>query len=365
MKRRESLEEKEIEGIIQRAKKNDFGIPNQQKEDKQGQGRLEEIKDLHPHIYIQQKGLQIIQHPSQQGATGGILKGIYFGIDVAIKQLRTQSEANKKAFENELQLLFQLHHPNIVSFMGITQDDKIVLEWCSGGDLDQIIHDTGKIFTIGEVINITTQIAKGLAYLHSKNIIHKDIKSRNILLDRNGVPKIADYGLSNLKNSTLSLTQDEVDQPKGTSHWMAPEIFQGEPYNIKADIYSFAVVIWEMLTNEFPFENFNHYQLFAKVGMNGERPDIPQDCPETFSQLIERCWDQEPKSRPPMEDVVQQLEKLSVDHPLPDQSCQCGEKKNVMALPCSHLACCQNCSDDLIDCPRCDIKIEQKLNFIL
>eukprot|EP01118_Nematostelium_gracile_P008530 TRINITY_DN2829_c0_g1_i1.p1 TRINITY_DN2829_c0_g1~~TRINITY_DN2829_c0_g1_i1.p1 ORF type:complete len:328 (+),score=82.14 TRINITY_DN2829_c0_g1_i1:74-1057(+) len=323
--------------------------------------------------------LIIENKPIGKGSFGEVFRGTYHGTSVAIKVIKERKRMTKKmieCFENEAKIMQTLRHPNIVLFMGITDNHGIVSEYCDNGDLYKIIHLNKKVHSVGEVMKIMKGVASGLSYLHAKKIIHGDVKSQNILMDVNNVPKVADFGYSKTKNSTLSMTQHIAGSPI----YMAPEVLREEPYNIKADVYSFAILMWEMMSNDLPFSDFSYHQLFRRVGMNGERPIIPSTTPIDVVQLITACWDQDATKRMTMTETVNTLSQLMIKYPMvggamkaekeeeeDKQACDvCMEEKKCMVfIPCGHVCCCENCSQDVKDCPICRQKIAQKFKVFV
>lgn len=144
--------------------------------------------------------------------------------------------------------------------------------------------------------------ALGLCYLHSRDLVHRDIKADNILIDGNFCAKIADLGLTRLVDRSATMTA------VGTPAWFAPELFlnsQHAHYDEKIDVYSFGIMLWEILTGEVPFAKIPHMQVPHRVAVHGERPIIPPDTDEEFAGLIRRCWDAEPANRPSMTEVAE------------------------------------------------------------
>ena len=223
----------------------------------------------------------------------------------------------------EINIISQLNHPTILSYIGFSpinfknkQKPVIVTEYASNGSLDKILEKERKGFGIHEwddtkkLINIYG-IASGLSYLHRQNIIHRDLKPANILLDDYLYPKIADFGLS--KKLT---EQDKYDKwrktPKtsgfkGTYSYCAPEVIDSNIYTKSGDVYSFGMIMYEIMTNEIPFQNINIFQLMLKLS-KGYRPNIKYPIPYCYRKLIENCWCQNPDFRPKIDDVVKKLE---------------------------------------------------------
>jgi serine/threonine protein kinase len=160
-------------------------------------------------------------------------------------------------------------------------------------------------------------VAKGVDYLHNRKpaIIHRDLKSSNVLITARGVAKIADFGLARVRNSTRSMIKSLV----GTVNWQAPELWVAHPrYNEKADVYSAGLVFWECLQwhlsqKRYPFEGMNEHAIYQEVGQKQMRPataTMRRQWGGDILDLVERMWAQDPKERPHMSEVVKDLERL-------------------------------------------------------
>ncbi|EPS95171.1 hypothetical protein FOMPIDRAFT_1025916 [Fomitopsis schrenkii] len=246
--------------------------------------------------------------------------GKFKGRRVAIAEFRGQlSEMDIK----ELKLLGDFNHPNIVKFLGVSIPENtketpvmIVSELCSNGDLFDYVRNVNPP-SLYRVLSIMLDIAHGLAYLHARkpSIIHRDCKSSNILITSRGVAKITDFGLAKVKQSTRSMVRSLV----GTVNWQAPELWHPHPkYNHKVDVFSCAMVFWEMLqwhlpNKKFPWEGMNEHAIYDIVGHKRQRPSTSglrkQWCPEIVD-LMERMWAHEPNDRPTMPQVVKDLEEI-------------------------------------------------------
>jgi serine/threonine protein kinase len=132
-------------------------------------------------------------------------------------------------------------------------------------------------------------------------IVHRDLKPSNMLVDENMNVKVADFGFARIKEENATMTRC------GTPCWTAPEVIRGEKYSEKADVFSFGIIMWEMLTRKEPFAGRNFMGVSLDV-LEGRRPAIPADCTPSFRKLMKKCWHGEAKKRPAMEDVVAQLD---------------------------------------------------------
>ena len=146
-----------------------------------------------------------------------------------------------------------------------------------------------------------------MAYLHSGKppILHRDLKSANILLDESYTAKVCDFGLSRLKAQERSMTGN-----CGTVQWMAPEVLANADYNEKADVYSYGIILWEMLSRECPFEGMTPIQCALAVLNRNKRPEIPKWCPQPLQALIRACIKKDPEERPMFSEILEALDKM-------------------------------------------------------
>ncbi|KAH0788075.1 TKL family protein kinase [Histomonas meleagridis] len=243
----------------------------------------------------------------------GAYSNVYLAIhlpsnyQVALKVLTSKKlEGTAKTyFIREVMVLASCNNPFLIQLLGYTDTYPycIATPYVGNGSLfDALKHKPGspQIDNTQKTI-IAMCIANGMASLHELSIIHRDLKSLNILLDNNCLPKIIDFGISRFRGQ-----QDElVTVTIGTPHWMAPEMFHSEHYDNKVDVYSFAILLWEMLTEETPFEGLTLFQIMLGVTQNNQRPPLPDDVPDGLRQLIENCWENDPKDRPTFSEVFQ------------------------------------------------------------
>jgi len=253
-----------------------------------------------------------------EGAFGCVYLGIFNRIEVAIKQL---SKANVtaqdiKEFMAEADLMRNLPpHPNVVLFRGVTVPPdplSIVTDYCNGGSLNEFLRRNPKV-PISKKIQFIKDIAKGMVHLHcaipGREVIHRDLAARNILL-RNGVALITDFGLSRVKVSVDDY--QKTRQNVGPVKWMSPESLFENKYSTKSDVFSFAVVIYEIIAQEPPWKDLNAVQVVGKVS-KGHRMVLPEscECPPVLKDLMGKCWAQLPADRPDFKKICSSLEGLS------------------------------------------------------
>ncbi|XP_011024259.1 PREDICTED: serine/threonine-protein kinase CTR1-like isoform X3 [Populus euphratica] len=252
------------------------------------------------------------------GSFGTVYHADWRGSEVAVKILEEQ-EFHTERFEeflSEVSIMKRLRHPNIVLFMGaVTQPPNlsIVMEYLSRGSLHKLLHlaDAALILNERRRLNMANDVAKGMNYLHQFRppIIHRDLKSLNLLVDSAYKVKICDFGLSRSKAKTYISSTSAA----GTPEWMAPEVLRNEQSNEKSDVYSFGVVLWELMTLQHPWRNLKQAQIIAAVGFMGGRLEIPSNVNPSVAALIKVCLDSEPSKRPSFSYIMKTLQELTND----------------------------------------------------
>ncbi len=219
------------------------------------------------------------------------------------KQMVTNMDAKaEESLRQEISVLKRLYHPNVIQVYGITKpkDERmvIVLEYFEEKSLYYTLHEKKIRFPLNRKIEIAFDIANGINYLHHLNpkIIHRDLKSSNVLLNTHGRAIVTDFGLTKMKTETLKVT-NAVRTPQ----WMAPEMLDEEEgmINEKVDVYSFGMVLYEIVTSLLPFSGLTPIQVIRALDKN-QRPPIPDDCENSLKSLIGECWIQSPLKRPSM-----------------------------------------------------------------
>uniref|UniRef100_A0A8C8E3I0 Mitogen-activated protein kinase kinase kinase n=1 Tax=Oryzias sinensis TaxID=183150 RepID=A0A8C8E3I0_9TELE len=237
------------------------------------------------------------------GAQGAVFLGKFHGEEVAVKKVRDIKET-------EIKHLRKLKHPNIITFKGVCTQAPcycILMEYCAQGQLYEVLR-AGRKITPSLLVDWSMGIAGGMNYLHLHKIIHRDLKSPNMLITHDDLVKISDFGTSKElsdKSTKMSFA--------GTVAWMAPEVIRNEPVSEKVDIWSFGVVLWEMLTGEIPYKDVDSSAIIWGVGNNSLQLPIPESCPDGFKILLRQCWNCKPRNRPSFRQILLHLDIASAD----------------------------------------------------
>ena len=246
-------------------------------------------------------------------------------VDVAIKQLHVAqfSKELMADFQHEIKIMAQLRGPHVVQLYGacLKAPYCIVMEFMPKGSLYSVLDSKAELpWTQRE--QIALDMAYGLSFLHEQNIIHRDLKSLNVLLDIHFKAKLSDFGLAAVRTESSS-SNKAGNQAAGTLAWMAPELFSLQAVCSKeTDIYSFGMTLWELASREIPFKDAQNRDLIPAWIAEGEREDIPEDTPPKVAKLITFCWDAKAAKRPSADEVIKALKT----------------EKNAEAVPASLLA---------------------------
>jgi len=243
------------------------------------------------------------------GAFSSVYRGEWRGSPVAIKVLRVQSERMQKAVQAEIAVLAGLHHPRVLTLMAICDDMQqqasaargeasrevgLVVELMERGSLYTVLHPEvdvagGAILTLAETLRIAADISDGMRFLHASHLIHRDLKSGNVLVQADGRAKISDFGLSGYRDASTS----HMTGITGTPAWTAPEALREEQVHSSCDVYSFGVILWELMSRQVPWQGVSIFQIIHRVAGLHERLAIPPasgDCPEALREMIRKCF---------------------------------------------------------------------------
>ncbi|KAL5547689.1 hypothetical protein UlMin_002920 [Ulmus minor] len=318
----------------------EFGIS---KADMQHKAKVEDVKTKVPEksnlgfpISDGIGRLQIIKNTDLEelkelcsGTFGTVYHGKWRGTDVAIKRINDRCFAGKASeqermrddFWNEAIKLADLHHPNVLAFYGVVLDGPdgsvaTVTEYMVNGSLRNALQKNEKSLDRRKRLLIAMDVAFGMEYLHGKNIVHFDLKSDNLLVNlrdpHRPICKVGDLGLSKVKCQTLI-----SGGVRGTLPWMAPELLNGSSSLVseKVDVFSFGIVLWELLTGEEPYADLHYGAIIGGIVSNTLRPPIPETCDLEWKSLMERCWGSEPSERPSFIEIANQLRAMATKIP--------------------------------------------------
>jgi len=258
------------------------------------------------------------------GTSGTVYQGLYKGETVAIKVLKTeQSQKEQEEFKKEFQIMSAIKSPYIVFFFGACLEPKLcmVMELCVHGSLYHVMNDAKLDIGWEQAFSFSKEMVKGVECLHSftPQVVHRDMKSLNLMVNEQWHVKVGDFGLSRFNTDTQKETLAKM---RGTFAYAAPEVYFGEKFSTKSDVFSIAVILWELAVRcikreyqrpyqEYPNLHFD-FQIIIQTAKKGLRPTIPP-CPEPFASLIRQCWDHDPEKRPSCGEILVRLEEVEKD----------------------------------------------------
>nr|KYP75000.1 Serine/threonine-protein kinase HT1 [Cajanus cajan] len=275
-----------------------------------------------------------VHYSVANGGYGTVYRGSYDSQDVAVKVLdwgedgvatAAEISALRASFWQEVTVWHKLDHPNVTKFIGASMGTSnlkmplpavgrnppskaccVISEFLPGGTLKHYLSKNKKNkLPYKVVIRLALDLARGLSYLHSRKIVHRDVKTDNMLLDANHNLKIADFGIA------LDATNgSELTGESGTYGYMAPEVLNGKPYNRKCDVYSFGICLWEIYCCKTPYSKLSLVTVSCISFNQHLRPEIPKCCPSGLANIMRKCWDSKPERRPEMHEVVKMLEAI-------------------------------------------------------
>ena len=279
-----------------------------------------------------------IRYLVAQGTYGTVYRGTYNSRDVAVKLLdwgedgmatAAETAALRVSFKQEVSVWHKLDHPNVTRFVGASMGTSqlkipsknpsdgytslpsraccVLVDFVSGGTLKSYLYkNRKKKLAFKVVVQLALDLARGLSYLHSKKIVHRDVKAENMLLDTQRTLKIADFGVARVE----AQNPKDMTGETGTLGYMAPEVLDGKPYNRKCDVYSFGICLWETYCCDLPYMDLSFAEVSHDVVRQNLRPEIPRCCPSSLANIMKKCWDANPEKRPEMDEVVRLLEAI-------------------------------------------------------
>ncbi|XP_038852898.1 proto-oncogene serine/threonine-protein kinase mos [Salvelinus fontinalis] len=279
---------------------------------------------------IDWKELQSMQ-PIGSGGFGSVYRSVYFGETVAVKKVKKcvkNKLASRQSFWAELNAA-HLRHKNIVRIIAATtcipenlengdNIGTIVMEYAGERTLHQVIYGCAETLEVDRWITFSKNIAHGLQFLHSHGIVHLDIKPANVLVSREDVCKIVDFGCSLKLELGGDRSSPQMSHGGGTYTHRAPELLKGEDVSPKSDIYSLGITLWQMITREQPYTGDRQYVLYAVVAYD-LRPSVTDESFKSHHgglcrSIVSKCWSGEPSWRPSAQDVITDLDKIRSEH---------------------------------------------------
>ncbi len=268
-----------------------------------------------------------------RGAAGVVHRGRWRDMAVAVKIVRglwLESDVAQTELDREAKMMMAVRHPNIVAFLGagVLSDGSpfLVTEFMELGSLRRVLDTQAVGWDVK--VRIATEVARGMALVHSLGRIHRDLKADNILMTADMRAKIADFGTAGLVTmATKAIQKFEEEEEEdlvalrtqtvrlrtrgvGTPLWMAPEVLAGRAYDGKVDVYSYGIVLWEIASQRLPWEDVQGRFLLAallEAIEAGRRPGVEDGWPRGFCSVMQRCWMLGPADRPDFSSIVTNL----------------------------------------------------------
>eukprot|EP00177_Eucheuma_denticulatum_P003292 GFKZ01005946.1.p1 GENE.GFKZ01005946.1~~GFKZ01005946.1.p1 ORF type:complete len:1197 (+),score=199.39 GFKZ01005946.1:23-3592(+) len=247
------------------------------------------------------------------GGFGVVFKAKFRTETVAIKKIHAHalSNANSVAeFQSEVAVLCTLNHPNILRFVGACTKPPnlmIITEFMARGTLFDLLHQSQTRVTWPMRKKFALDTCKGMRYLHDSKLLHRDLKSSNLMLDKDFNCKVGDFGLTRISRGSAAV---QMTGQCGTFQYMAVEVLANKPYSEKADVFSFGILLWEMVARKLPYFGMQPMQVAIAVLQQGMRPPMPAKCPVPLAKLMRACWDSDPNRRPSFAQLVEALEAM-------------------------------------------------------
>lgn len=247
------------------------------------------------------------------GGFGVVYKAKFRSETVAVKKIHAHALSNAASvgeFQSEVAVLCTLRHPNILRFVGACTKPPnlmIITEFMARGTLFDLLHQSQERVTWPMRKKFALDTCKGMRYLHDSKLLHRDLKSSNLMLDRDLNCKVGDFGLTRIsKGSAAAIMTGQC----GTFQYMAVEVLANKPYSEKADVFSFGILLWEMVARQLPFFGMQPMQVGLAVLNQGLRPTIPPKTPVPLCNMMRACWDTDPQKRPSFAQLVAALEAM-------------------------------------------------------
>lgn len=259
-----------------------------------------------------------------RGRSSEVHKAIWRGSVVAVKKFVPNTKVDEKfirAFEMEVCTMRALRAPNIIQFLGSFYSPPnvgIITEYMANGSMFSVLHNPEIALPWRIVLSMLSDAARGMHYLHTckPSVLHRDLKSLNLLVDEFLRVKVSDFGLSTVckdehdKQGSLARIGESSHFEVGSLCWTAPEVLEGDSFTTKSDVYSFGIILWECATRCEPYDGIPSFKVIYSVCTDSERPKIPLGLPDQYTKLMTICWDQDPEKRPEFVTILEDLKSM-------------------------------------------------------
>eukprot|EP01129_Flabellula_baltica_P012527 TRINITY_DN5661_c0_g1_i1.p1 TRINITY_DN5661_c0_g1~~TRINITY_DN5661_c0_g1_i1.p1 ORF type:complete len:1110 (+),score=254.45 TRINITY_DN5661_c0_g1_i1:25-3354(+) len=239
-----------------------------------------------------------------EGNAGVVTEGTYNGLPVALKFFHEKD--NSEDFWKELAMLCLIQSEYILHCYGavtLNSESYITITELMECSLFDIVHDETLALSDADAVNMSLQIAKCMSFFHKCGLIHRDLKSLNLLVNKHFQIKLCDFGLSRVKS------KEQMTSHVGTMSWIAPELLVAKSYTEKADVYSFGIIMWEIVARKIPFEEKDPFSI-PHIVPRGERPPIPRKCHPKYKNIMKKSWHPRFNKRPSFDELIVKLDKL-------------------------------------------------------
>lgn len=255
------------------------------------------------------------------GACGAVHEAIWRGSLVAVKILHPSKQVSQSAvdtFTKEVTFMAGMaQHGSVLKVLAACLEPPnlcLITELADEGSLYSVLHERCLRPEYKTLLNIATDIASAIAFCHGESLVHRDLKTQNILLSSSGRVVVADFGLAVNMESNTMLSNGAGGTALGTASYMAPEQFSGGKVDDKCDAYAFGCILWECITGHQPWEECNNLmQIVMAVGLERRRPPLPRGVPGPLASIIRECWRHNPALRPSMKEISERLQALKKD----------------------------------------------------
>ena len=244
------------------------------------------------------------------GQFGEVWEGLWNGTtSVAVKTLKVGTMSASE-FLQEAALMKKLRHPKLIQLYAVcTQEEPIyiITELMKHGSMLDYLRGEGRSLKLPQLIDMSAQVASGMAYLEEQNYIHRDLAARNILVGENSICKVADFGLARVIDEDIYEAHTGAKFP---IKWTAPEAAMYNRFTIKSDVWSFGILLYEIITyGRFPYPGMTNFEVLERI-QTGYRMGCPPNCPKQLHDIMLECWRDEAQSRPTFETLQWQLEEF-------------------------------------------------------